>query len=208
MKTSRILIASAIAAAAGVALYAAGDKCTTCDTCSTSVSSLSAKIVYIDMQKLMPQDPEGIKVAPQEWQSEILKLQKEITSRASKIQDKNQKLEKMVEEARKQSKIASQDSMEAKNIEMVQLQNNIQIEARALEEFQMKRGREVSGKFYEKIDKKVRELAVSRGWDIVIPVALYAKPSFDKTADVIAALDADHKKATVKPATPAPAAHA
>ena len=162
--------------------------------------AIVTKVAFCDMQQLMAYgSPEMIKQAPEEWQKELGKLQAEVTKRAQKIQKMSQDLEKMADEAKKKKGMTSDDAREKQNIEMMELQQKIEIQAKALEAYQQQEFNKVGMAFQQKVAKKVKEIKEMQGWNMVVPIALFADESCDITKDVVNSLNSDYKKATVKP---------
>src|SRR3989344_4698703 len=69
--------------------------------------------------------------------------------------------------------------------EVANLQNKIEIKKRNLQAYVQK----ISGDVEEKLIKKIREICANLGYGVVLPNAVYASVEYDKTSEIITALN-------------------
>ena len=171
---------------------------------ATTEKAYATKTASFDLAMIMP-NPEqesDFKKAPQEYQDGMEALMKELEKRSKPWQEKSNKYNKMVDEAKKKGSLASKEAKEKQQEELLTLQYELRMGQQQLQQFQQERLGALQGAFYEKAKKAAKQIRIAQGWDLIV-IAFDADAKCDITENVISALNSDYnaKKAAAKKET-------
>jgi Skp family chaperone for outer membrane proteins len=149
-------------------------------------TAIAAKLAVVDFQKIINFDvPE--ESSSLEWRDLMADLEKKLKPRITKLQDKQAKLQKRAQET--QGKM--DDDI---NAELMKMQNEIEIDAKAYQTYSQKALGEVQNQFGEKVRLVVQAVAQEQGWTHVLPgPLLYVLESCDITNDVVDRLNKNYR---------------
>lgn len=149
-----------------------------------------AKIAVVDFQEIFDVDPKASPVS--EWGDAMAKLEKELKPRLEKIQDMQARFQRDVKKLREQGK--NDADAEA---ELMKLENDIQVDAKAYQAFSQKEFGKIQGFFAAKVNKVAEVIALKEGWTLVLALVpgqtLYVSDSCNITDKVIAKLNEDYR---------------
>lgn len=158
----------------------------------TAVSACSGlmaeqQIVVVDLGK--------ISMETQEFSTLRTKLEAEIKEKAQAIEALEKKFQAAVTNLQTKAKDMTNAALEKAQEEAGRMQAELQVKKQNLQAYVQR----VAGEVETKLVTKVREICKAKGWTVVVPNALYADASVDKTNEVIAAMDAKVAKAPAAP---------
>ena len=121
----------------------------------------------------------------------FMEIQKRVEAAVKKIVDEiksleqqfNQKLERL-QTGSKDLNMAAQQKLQE---ELASLKGQLEVKQRNLQSYVEQEGRKAE----EQLIKTIQAVCKKMGYDIVIPAAIYTKPEFDRTSEVIKQMDAD-----------------
>lgn len=123
---------------------------------------------------------------------EVADMMKAARERIMQLADSISKMAQRAAEREKafslKAKNMTSEAREKERIELERENHEIRIRERGLEEKQQ----EEQMMLQQKISEKIKEFCKSKGWKIVIPGALYADPSCDKTQEVIDGMNKEY----------------
>jgi outer membrane protein len=140
------------------------------------------KIALVDFQRLAEESPQA-KAASQVLQNEFAPRQRELQQMEKDLQAKAEKMQR-------DSAVMADKEKKAIEKELTKGQTELQTEGQAFTEEVNARRNEELGKLQTLLVSEVTTFAKSGGYDMVLPVsvALYAKDTYDVTAQVLSYL--------------------
>mgnify|MGYP003346072461 CR=1 FL=1 len=128
--------------------------------------------------------------ALQEVQDLIKNLQNMVMKKVESIKKLEQEVIERERSFSMKSKNLTAEARERERMEIERLKNEIRIQAQSIEAKQQ----EEQILIQQKMADKVKDYCKLMGWKIVIPGALYADPSVDKTRVVIDGMNKEYEK--------------
>lgn len=122
------------------------------------------------------------------------KLEKEIQAKAEAIQNLEKDMETKIANLRAKVKDMTVAAREKEEEGLGRMQAELEVKKRNLQAYVQRVAGEVEGELVT----EVRKICKEKGWTVVVPNALYADASVDKTSDVIQAMNATYKAAPKK----------
>ena len=135
------------------------------------------EFVYVDLSRVSQETTE-FKSWQESIESDVQTRVKEIEKISKDFQEKAQKLQASARDLKG-------SALEKLQEEVANLQNKIEIKKRNLQAYVQK----ISGDVEEKLIKKIREICANLGYGGVLPNAVYASVEYDKTSEIITALN-------------------
>jgi Skp family chaperone for outer membrane proteins len=163
------------------------------DTKMSERKALTGKFCIIDIRRILPQDPEGLKSGSDEWRELFNKLQETLKSADQEYKKKISELESL-----QKSGISSQEALRKKYKEEIE-----PLEAQ-LQQFAYNELNKAQAVVGPKIENALEKVVAAQGWDMplnreAVPLRKINK-NFDITDDVLRILNAEFASEKAKKA--------
>lgn len=168
-------------------------------TAISAVSGLCAKdpvVINTAQPSIVVVDLGQISVKTEKFAAMREKLEKEIEAKAKAIQELEKDMEGKIANLRAKVKDMTTAAREKEEESIGKLQAELEIKKRNLQAYVQRIAGEVEGELVA----DVRKICKEKGWSVVMPNALYADASLDKTDEVVKAMNAGFKSTVAKKA--------
>jgi Skp family chaperone for outer membrane proteins len=173
-------------------------------------TAVSAKIAVLDIQRMLPRDPQLLKdeaTVCAEWRDLFSKLQdtlrpinEELTKLQSELQTKAKEFE-----ALQKSNVASRETLQKRYEEIAPLGERFQAQVQEAQQFENNELIRIQQTIGPKIQAATDEICKSQGWDLVVRREAVASTvssgsRFNVTEDVVSLLNGAYRKDSPKKA--------
>lgn len=139
-------------------------------------------LAIVDLAAVVQQSPQSAQIGKQ--------LEKEFGDRMAEVQKLQDELRALAEKQQRDGALMSETQRTEMQRKGESLQADLQLKGKALQEDLRRRQAEEEGKFMQKVQTIIADVAKSGGYDVVLQrgAVLYAAPSADISSKVVEAL--------------------